>query len=82
MQNRTIMNTNGFRRFELIRHEDETGISGTGKIAEGVVFSSGKCALAWTVKDIPSVTIYDSVGQVVTIHGHDGKTELRWIDTE
>ncbi len=72
----------GFRRFELIRYEDKTGISGIGKIAEGVIFSSGKCALAWTIKDIPSVTIYDSVEQVIAIHGHDGKTELKWIDSE
>jgi hypothetical protein len=76
------VNMKGFRRFELIRYEDTTGISGTGKIAEGVIFSSGKCALAWTIKDIPSVTIYDSVEQVIAIHGHDGKTELRWIDAK
>ena len=76
------MNIRGFRRFELIRYEDKSGISGIGKIAEGVIFSSGKCALAWTIKDIPSVTIYDSVEQVIAIHGHDGKTELKWIDSE
>jgi hypothetical protein len=71
-----------FRRFELIRYEDESGVSGIGKIAEGVQFSSGKCALAWTIRDIPSVSIYDNVEQVTTIHGHDGKTKLRWIDEE
>lgn len=69
----------GFRRFELVRHEDETGISGIGKIAEGVQFSSGKCVLAW-IREIPSVTVYDAVEQIISIHGHDGKTELRWID--
>ena len=74
------MNTENFKRFELIRHEDATRVSGAGKIAEGVQFSSGKCALAWTIRDIPSVTVYDGVGQVITIHGHDGTTELKWID--
>jgi hypothetical protein len=69
-----------FRRFELIRYEDETGISGVGKIAEGVQFSSGKCILAWTIKDIHSVTVYDAVEQMIKIHGHDGKTELKWMD--
>jgi len=69
-----------FRRFELVRYEDETGISGFGKIAEGVQFSSGKCVIAW-IREIPSVTVYDTVDQVISIHGHDGKTELRWIDT-
>lgn len=68
-----------FRRFKLVRYEDETGISGTGKIAEGVQFSSGKCVIAW-IREIPSVTVYDTVDQILSIHGHDGKTELRWID--
>jgi len=69
-----------FRRFELVRYEDETGISGIGKIAEGVQFSSGKCVIAW-IREIPSVTVYDTVDQVISIHGTDGKTELRCIDT-
>lgn len=63
------METQHVRRFELIRFEDETGISGLGKVAEGVQFSSGKCVIGW-IKEIPSVTVYDSIEQVVTIHGH------------
>ncbi|MEW6584798.1 MAG: hypothetical protein AB1442_04200 [Nitrospirota bacterium] len=74
-----MMKTSGFRRFELIRHEDQTGISGVGKIAEGVKFSTGKCVIAW-ITAIPSITVYDSVDQIITVHGHDGTTELRWID--
>jgi hypothetical protein len=35
------------RRFELHRDEDATGISGVGKVAEGVQFSSGEVALKW-----------------------------------
>ena len=31
--------------FQLHRHEDESGVSGTGIVAEGVQFSDGKCAL-------------------------------------
>jgi len=73
------MSIQGFRRFELIRHEDQTGISGVGKIAEGVQFSTGKCALAWT-KTIPSITVYDTVDQLLSVHGHNGTTELKWID--
>lgn len=67
------------RTFVLHRKEDETGISGTGDIAEGVEFSSGKVALNWiTHKEIPSVTIYDRLEQVLIIHGHDGKTVIEW----
>ena len=74
-----IIEKQRFRRFELIRFEDETGISGLGKIVEGVQFSSGKCVIAW-IREIPSVTVYDSIEQVIAIHGHDGKTDLRWLD--
>ncbi|RJQ18090.1 MAG: hypothetical protein C4560_07815 [Nitrospiraceae bacterium] len=68
-----------FRRFVLYRKEDECGVSGTGLIAEGVQFSTGKCALAW-LSDVPSVEIYDNVDEIIRIHGHHGKTEIRWID--
>ena len=69
-----------FRRFVLVRHRDDTGISGIGTVAEGVLFSSGKCVISWTTK-VPSVTIYDSIEEVTAIHGHEGDTELKWKDT-
>lgn len=67
------------RRFYLQRHEDETGISGTGRIAEGVQFSSGECAVKW-LTPIWSVVFYLNVHAVEYIHGHNGKTELVWVD--
>ena len=67
------------RRFELHRHEDETGISGTGVVAEGVVFKNGKIAMAWLSRHA-SLTIYDNMAAVEAVHGHGGKTELRWTD--
>ena len=36
------------RAFVLQRNEDETGVSGTGIVAEGVEFSDGTVALRWT----------------------------------
>ena len=33
--------------FWLERFEDENGISGVGRVAEGVVFSNGWCAMTW-----------------------------------
>ena len=65
------------RVFELIRHEDETGISGIGVVAEGIEFSNGKCAIAWMTR-FSSVAVYDSIRLVEAIHGHDGKTEISW----
>ena len=59
----------------LKRVEDESGISGTGRVAQGFVFDNGKVAVTW-LSEHPSVTIYDSFGEVTAIHGHGGKTEV------
>jgi len=67
------------KRFVLDRRQDETGVSGTGFVAEGVLFDNGKCALAWLSR-YRSVTVFDSIEEVEIIHGHDGKTVVRWID--
>ena len=65
------------RMFDLFRHKDETGISGTGMVAEGVEFSNGKCVLCW-ISHYRSVAVYDSIRELEAIHGHDGQTEIRW----
>ena len=61
--------------FYLNRTEDETGVSGTGRVAQGFVFDNGKVAVTW-LSEHPSVTVYDSIGEVHAIHGHGGKTEV------
>ncbi len=65
--------------FQLLRHEDPGGVSGTGLIAVGVVFPSGRVVLEWLVP-VQSLGIYETIEQVRTIHGHGGKTEISWID--
>jgi hypothetical protein len=67
------------KRFVLDRREDETGVSGTGYIAEGVLFDNGKCALAWLSR-YRSVTVFDNIDELKAVHGHDGKTTIQWID--
>lgn len=66
------------RRFVLIRHRDVSGVSGTGVVADGVEFPSGRVALAWRGK--PSLCMYDSVGVVEKVHGHNGATDVVFID--
>jgi hypothetical protein len=61
--------------FYLKREEDESGISGTGRVAQGFIFDNGKVAVTW-LSEHPSVTIYDNIGEVRAIHGHGGKTEV------
>ena len=67
------------RRFGLLRHQDASGISGTGRVAEGVQFGDGQTVLKW-LSHVTSLAIYSSVEDLVAIHGHSGLTELVWED--
>lgn len=67
------------RRFYLQRDIDETGVSGTGKVAEGVVFSTGWVALTW-LTSVNSLVFYPSFQNVEHIHGHGGKTRIVMVD--
>ncbi len=71
------------RRFVLVRHADVSGVSGTGLVAEGVQFADGRAATRWLAPPgRPAQTCaWDSVDDVIAVHGHAGLTELRWIDT-
>ena len=42
------------RRFYLYRIEDKTGISGTGVVADGVVWQTGAATLNWRVGVSPT----------------------------
>ena len=63
------------RTFQLVRHEDETGVSGTGAVAEGVEFTDGTAALRW-MTEFKSTGFYESLKEIERIHGHDGKNEI------
>lgn len=67
------------RLFLLRRVEDETGVSGTGIVAEGVQFSDGTVALRWR-SHIKSTAIYESIRACEAIHGHGGKTRVQFLD--
>ena len=69
------------RRFELHRDEDVTGVSGTGVVAEGVIFRDGVGAVRW-LTEWPTSAVFHDRGQeaIEHIHGHGGKTRVVWID--
>lgn len=67
------------RRFILRRNQDISGVSGTGDVAEGILFSNGKVVLGWLGR-WPGVTIFDRVPDMMAVHGHDGATVLVWVD--
>ncbi len=70
------------RRFVLDRESDETGVSGTGVVADAVEFDSGWVVLSWRADDGTGVGVYPDTRAVERIHGHDGKTIVRWSDRQ
>lgn len=67
------------RTFILYRVTDVSGISGTGVVAEGVQFSDGVCVCRW-MTSTATTTVYDSIQDVESIHGHDGATRIIFED--
>lgn len=67
------------RRFYLLRRQDETGVSGTGRVADGVEFTDGTCCMRWRT-NVASTSAYDSIDDVREIHGHNGATTVVYID--
>lgn len=66
------------QRFELHRDEDQSGVSGIGIVAEGVVFHDGTVALRWRTQ-FKSTALYATVDDMHAIHGHNGMTRIVWI---
>lgn len=66
------------RTFRLERETDVSGVSGTGTVAEGVVFRDGTVAVRWIVGEHRSTVVWDSIEAVEAIHGHNGATRVVW----
>lgn len=64
--------------YELVRHEDVSGVSGTGPVGEIVEFENGWVAVAFYgfTADVPNVIVYGSLADAEKIHGHQGRTEI------
>jgi hypothetical protein len=66
--------------YYMKRNVDVTGTSGTGLVAEVVVFNNGKAVVSWNggfnAIGVSSTVVYDSLDDVIKVHGHDGNTEL------
>jgi len=65
------------RIFYLNRTVDETGVSGTGYVAEGIEFRDGTVAMRW-FGELASTAMYGSIEDLIAIHGHGGKTQIVW----
>jgi len=64
-----------FEEFYLLREEDASGVSGTGIVARGTKFPSGKCVLEWCTFHT-SIGVYENLESILAVHGHNGKTKI------
>lgn len=70
------------RRFQLHRDTDVSGVSGTGIVADGVMWTDGTASIRWR-SEHASVVFWDrGMESVDKIHGHGGATRVVWIDGE
>ena len=67
------------RRFHLVRHRDHSGVSGTGVVAEGAVWSSGAVALHWPGHP-RATSVWANLDDLRIAHGHEGATVVRFLD--
>ena len=53
--------------FKVERKQDESGVSGTGHIIDGVIFPNGKVVICWKT-EMSSIAIYESYEDFKAIH--------------
>lgn len=59
----------GMDPFTMYRTNDESGVSGTGIIAQGILFANGKVCVQWLCEPAPGDTqIKDSMEQFLKVH--------------
>lgn len=51
----------------MYRTKDESGVSGTGKVLEGIIFESGSCVVSW-LTSLSSLGVYNSYQHFLRIH--------------
>ena len=61
--------------FALVRDVDVSGVSGTGVVADGVVWPDGTASVRWRGEH-PSIVFWRTLDSVKHIHGHDGATRI------
>ncbi|MFI2078702.1 hypothetical protein, partial [Streptomyces triculaminicus] len=68
------------RPFVLQRDHDVTGVSGTGIVADGVLWPDGTVSVRWRGSR-PSTVHWDRLDDAIAVHGHGGATRIVWQDT-
>jgi hypothetical protein len=79
------------RLFTLERRSDETGVSGTGRVLDGVIFHTGQVVICWRSDVNPekpgfsSLAIYSSWEAFLHVHvePHPAEaTKIRFLGTK
>ncbi|MGW4239251.1 hypothetical protein ACWEJP_20930 [Streptomyces sp. NPDC004749] len=68
------------RLFTLERDRDVTGVSGTGTVADGVVWPDGTAVIRWRGES-PSTVAWASLADAVAVHCHGGATRIVWAES-
>lgn len=63
------------RVFNMVRHTDVSGVSGTGVVAQVIEFSNGRAVINWT-RPPHATTVYLSLEDLLSVHSHGGSTQL------
>lgn len=74
--------------FELHRAGDPSGVSGPGRITTGVIWPGGAVVQRWSTPRPPAgypvkvrqLDEYDSIAEVMGVHGHQGATRIVLLD--
>lgn len=66
-------------RFQLIRSVDHSGVSGTGVVADGVLWPDGSATLRWRGEHA-SLVHWPSSASILAVHGHGGDTYMKILD--
>jgi hypothetical protein len=68
------------RRFIIWRHEDQTGVSGTGLVAYGWEREDGRATVRWLGEHRTETLHEGGMASVEAIHGHSGATSIVGCD--
>ena len=76
----------GMRTFVMVRRFDVSGVSGVGRVLEGVQFSTGVVVIHWlTPPPRGSISVFESLDQFLSIHVQphpENEAELHYGDGE
>lgn len=65
--------------FVLVRDQDVSGVSGTGVVANGILWPDGQAVIHWTGSAYPTTTPHPGgMESVLAVHGHNGATRVVW----